>query len=78
MESSPLCPQCEQTNTSTDNILWICPDCSHEWNDNDLASDADERTVRDANGTVLNDGDTVTLIKDLKVRGTSCSRSVRK
>ena len=71
MDSNPICPQCQQANTSTDTISWICTDCSHEWNDNDLSSDAEGRTVRDANGTVLNDGDTVTLIKDLKVRGTS-------
>ena len=71
MDSNPICPQCQQPNTYTDTISWICADCSHEWNDNDLSSDADERTVRDANGIVLIDGDTVTLIKDLKVRGTS-------
>ena len=71
MDSNPLCPRCQQANTYADTISWFCTDCSHEWNDNDLASDADERTMRDANGTVLNDGDTVTLIKDLKVRGTS-------
>ena len=71
MDSNPLCPQCQQANTYTDTISWFCADCGHEWNDNDLSGDADERTIRDANGTVLNDGDTVTLIKDLKVRGTS-------
>jgi len=71
MDSNPLCPQCQQANTYTDTISWCCADCGHEWNDNDLSGDADEPTVRDANGTVLNDGDTVTLIKDLKVRGTS-------
>lgn len=71
MDSNPICPRCQQANTYTDTISWFCADCNHEWNDNDLSSDAEEHTIRDANGTVLNDGDTVTLIKDLKVRGTS-------
>jgi protein PhnA len=71
MDSNPLCSQWQEANTYTDTISWFCADCGHEWNDNDLSSDADEPTVRDANGTVLNDGNTVTLIKDLKVRGTS-------
>jgi len=71
MESNPICPACQQPNTYTDTVSWFCTDCGHEWNENDLLTNADERQVRDANGTVLNDGDTVTLIKDLKVRGTS-------
>jgi protein PhnA len=52
--------------------LWVCPECAHEWSDAPAAADAEEaKVVRDAVGNVLNDGDTVTVIKDLKVKGSS-------
>lgn len=54
--------------------MYICPECAHEWNSSTVATEAAEvegATVRDANGNVLQDGDTVTVIKDLKVKGSS-------
>ena len=67
----PACPTCNSALTYEDGSLYICPECAHEW-PKDVASDADEqRVVRDAHGTVLQDGDTVTIIKDLKLKGSS-------
>ncbi len=59
-------------NTYPDGDIFICPDCSHEWSANAPQETAEEkRAHKDAHGNVLNDGDTVTLIKDLKVKGSS-------
>ena len=72
--SFPSCPQCGLDNTYPDGELFICPDCAHEWSAN-AADSSDEdggpRIIKDANGTPLADGDTVLLIKDLKVKGSS-------
>ncbi len=69
MENLPNCPKCNSEYTYADGELLICPECAHEWT---LASASeDELTVKDANGNVLNHGDTVILIKDLKVKGSS-------
>ena len=69
----PNCPKCQSTYTYEDGNNYICPECAHEWcmseapeNDNE-----DELVVKDANGNLLQDGDTVTVIKDLKVKGSS-------
>lgn len=73
------CPQCNSENIYHDGSLWNCPDCSHEWNPAlDIAKDSstDPDVIKDANGTPLNDGDTVTVIKDLKVKGSSSSIKV--
>ncbi|EEB44720.1 putative alkylphosphonate utilization operon protein PhnA [Providencia alcalifaciens DSM 30120] len=51
--------------------MYICPECAHEWNDAEPVADIDELIVKDANGNLLADGDTVTVIKDLKVKGSS-------
>jgi protein PhnA len=58
--------------------LLVCPECAHEWNPEDAAEDAveQERVVKDASGNVLQDGDSVTIIKDLKVKGSSTSIKV--
>ena len=64
------CPQCEMDNTYFDGMLNICPDCGNEWS----ASGESEETSkisRDSNGTILESGDAVTVIKDLKVKGSS-------
>jgi protein PhnA len=72
MSSLPPCPKCSSEYTYQDNTLYICPECGHEW-----GQGADEETldlafvVKDAHGTVLQDGDTVAVIKDLKVKGSS-------
>lgn len=70
MSDLPNCPQCQSEYTYQDQGLFICPECGYEWNDqpNDEGKD---HVVKDANGNVLADGDTVSVIKDLKVKGTS-------
>ena len=69
MSTLPNCPQCGLDNTYADGALWVCPDCGHEW-----GADAEAQqgmVVRDSNGNVLAAGDTVVVIKDLKVKGSS-------
>ena len=69
MSELPPCPQCGCVYTYEDGALIICPECAHEWSP---AADAETAKVwRDANGNELADGDTVTVIKDLKVKGSS-------
>jgi protein PhnA len=71
MSALPPCPQCASALTYEDGPLLVCPECAHEWSPA-AATGADEASViRDANGAVLSDGDTVTVIKDLKIKGTS-------
>ncbi|CCG41403.1 zinc ribbon domain-containing protein YjdM [Magnetospirillum molischianum] len=67
------CPECNSENVYNDGSLWVCPECAHEWNPEAAAGDvgAGDTGVRDANGNVLSDGDAVTVIKDLKVKGSS-------
>ncbi|MBD8067650.1 zinc ribbon domain-containing protein YjdM [Bacillus sp. PS06] len=71
MEHLPNCPKCNSTYTYEDGHLFVCPECAHEWTQADSETNEDEKVVKDANGNVLNDGDTVTVIKDLKVKGSS-------
>lgn len=63
------CPACGLGNTYADGAVFVCPDCGHEWTLQSVAEDA--TVVRDCNGNVLAAGDTVVVIKDLKVRGSS-------
>lgn len=70
--SLPPCPQCASEYTYPDGELLICPECAHEWPVNAQAEVAEEaKVIKDAVGNVLQDGDTVTVIKDLKVKGSS-------
>lgn len=72
MSETPECPQCKSPYVYEDGVLYICPECAHEWAKNDVKNDAgNQDSVRDANGVELRDGDTVTVIKDLKVKGSS-------
>ncbi len=72
MNSLPQCPKCSSEYTYEDGDMYVCPECSHEWAKTAVVETADNvRIVRDAYGNVLNDGDTVTVIKDLKVKGSS-------
>lgn len=72
MTNLPKCPQCNSEYTYEDANLYICPECAHEWNKNDGITISEEiKVVRDANGNVLQDGDTITVIKDLKVKNSS-------
>lgn len=77
MSTLPPCPKCQSPYVYEDGMMLICPECAHEWMAGDGASaDADKFVVLDANGTALQDGDTVTVIKDLKVKGASSSLKV--
>ncbi|WP_296753384.1 zinc ribbon domain-containing protein YjdM [Thiobacillus sp.] len=72
MSSLPPCPQCGSEFTYEDGDQYVCPECAHEWPQAIAAENAEQmRVVRDANGTELHDGDTVSVIKDLKVKGSS-------
>ncbi|PIR00117.1 MAG: alkylphosphonate utilization protein [Nitrospinae bacterium CG11_big_fil_rev_8_21_14_0_20_45_15] len=70
-DTLPPCPQCNSAYTYEDRNLLICPECAHEWNPDAETTEADALVVKDAYGTPLQDGDTVTLIKDLKIKGSS-------
>lgn len=71
MEGTPNCPVCSMTNTYFDGTMFICPDCFHEWTNGGNADETEDTTPRDSNGAELMDGDAVTVIKDLKVKGSS-------
>ncbi|MDY6948620.1 MAG: zinc ribbon domain-containing protein YjdM [Pseudomonadota bacterium] len=73
MSNLPTCPQCGSNLTYEDGALYICPECGHEWSGTAQHSEsADQpRVIRDAVGNELRDGDAVTVIKDLKVKGSS-------
>lgn len=67
----PPCPKCASEFVYPDQSQLICPECGFEWNPNDHSADEDTPQVKDANGTLLTEGDRVTFIKDLKVKGSS-------
>ncbi|KTD29069.1 alkylphosphonate uptake protein PhnA [Legionella micdadei] len=72
LNTLPQCPKCNSEYTYEDGSLLICPECMHEWvKEASNKSEENERIVKDANGNRLQDGDTVTVIKDLKVKGSS-------
>lgn len=64
-----VCPKCKSENCYFDGMLNQCPDCGNEWSDSQEASQS--AVARDSNGSILEDGDAVTVIKDLKVKGSS-------
>lgn len=71
-DTLPPCPQCNSLYTYQDGDLLICPECAHEWLPGAARDNPEEvRIIKDANGNALQDGDTVTVIKDLKVKGSS-------
>lgn len=71
MSTLPNCPKCNEAYTYEDGAMYVCPMCAHEWAQNSATHDDAEAVIRDAVGNVLSDGDTVTVIKDLKVKGSS-------
>ncbi|MBD9479141.1 zinc ribbon domain-containing protein YjdM [Pseudoxanthomonas sp. PXM02] len=71
MSTLPPCPQCGSEYTYEDGMQLTCPECGHEWSADTATVGDDERVIKDANGNLLQDGDTVTVIKDLKVKGSS-------
>ena len=69
--SLPKCPSCHSSYVYIDGVSYICPECAHEWAVAATANDNDEIQIKDANGNLLQSGDTVSVIKDLKVKGSS-------
>jgi protein PhnA len=67
----PPCPTCQSEYAYEDGAMLVCPECAHEWSADAVDESDDERVIKDANGTVLQDGDTVSVMKDLKVKGSS-------
>lgn len=72
MNDLPACPECSSTLTYEDAGMYVCPECAHEWSKNVVPEEAEQTAViKDAVGNELHDGDSVTVIKDLKVKGSS-------
>ena len=65
----PNCPKCNSEYVYEDGLLLVCPECAFEWNPAEIVEEDNRIRAIDANGNQLADGDTVTLIKDLKVKG---------
>ena len=72
MSNLPNCPKCNSEYTYEDGSLFVCPECGYEWTTElETETSENEKIIKDSNGAVLTDGDTVTVIKDLKVKGSS-------
>ncbi|MPQ22757.1 zinc ribbon domain-containing protein YjdM [Carnobacterium divergens] len=71
MQSLPNCPECQSEYTYEDGSLLVCPECGHEWSLESNEETNEQNVIKDSNGNILNDGDTITVIKDLKVKGSS-------
>ncbi|MGM0829402.1 MAG: zinc ribbon domain-containing protein YjdM [Bacillota bacterium] len=72
MSEWPNCPKCNSEYTYEDGSLFVCPECAHEWTaEAATETSEEEKVVRDSNGNLLTDGDSVSVIKDLKVKGSS-------
>ena len=72
MSALPKCPKCNSEYTYEDGDNYVCPECAHEWSKKVSSySDEGEKVTRDSNGNILQDGDSITVIKDLKVKGSS-------
>ncbi len=75
MQNATNCLKCQSENIYADGNLWICPECGHEWSiyesEAKAAPTEEENVIRDAHGNILKDGDSVTVIKDLKIKGAS-------
>ncbi|QCR33665.1 zinc ribbon domain-containing protein YjdM [Lysinibacillus sp. SGAir0095] len=72
----PNCPKCNSEYTYEDGGLFVCPVCAHEWTGREEQIEDDTFVVKDSNGNSLTDGDTVTIIKDLKVKGSSSTLKI--
>src|SRR5690625_3945413 len=70
MQQLPNCPNCGSEYTYEDGFHYVCPECAHEWNDEEKVEET-AKVYRDANGNILKDGDSITVIKDLKIKGSS-------
>lgn len=69
METYPKCPKCQSEYTYQDRNMFVCPECANEWSA--VVETEDTSLIKDSNGNVLSDGDAVTIIKDLKIKGSS-------
>lgn len=77
MTALPNCPSCNSSLTYSDGTLLVCPECGHEWSPEGMApADEAQPVYKDAVGNILSDGDTVTIVKDLKVKGASSALKV--
>lgn len=76
MSNLPNCPKCNSQYTYEDGNMFVCPECAHEWNEGSEINNSEEKIVKDANGNILSDGDSVTIIKDLKVKGSSSTLKI--
>jgi protein PhnA len=70
MSNLPSCPECKSEYSYEMGALLVCSECAHEWNPSDVETE-EVRVIKDASGNVLSDGDDVTIVKDLKVKGSS-------
>lgn len=72
MSDLPQCPLCASALTYQDGALYVCPECAHEWSMDAVANAGEgDKVFKDANGNILQDGDSITVIKDLKIKGSS-------
>ncbi len=77
MQDQTKCPKCSSEGIYPDGTLWVCPDCNYEWSalsnaiKSDEANDPNDSVIKDAHGNQLNDGDSVSVVKDLKIKGAS-------
>lgn len=71
MSNLPNCPSCNSPYAYQDGEMLVCPECAHEWIDGEVSAEDAEPVYKDAVGNILTDGDTVTVIKDLRVKGAS-------
>ena len=69
MSDANPCPECRSAITYPTGTSWMCGECGHEWNPEEVAAEEAGNVVKDANGTVLNNGDDVVVVKDLPVKG---------
>jgi protein PhnA len=76
MAAYPNCPKCNSEYTYEDGTNFVCPECAHEWSTDLTEQETDTLIVKDANGKLLADGDSVTVIKDLKVKGSSSTLKI--
>jgi len=69
MSEIPPCPNCKSTYAYPSDALLMCPECGHEWNPEETAAEESGQVIKDANGNVLQDGDSVVVVKNLPVKG---------
>jgi protein PhnA len=71
MANLPRCPNCNSEWTYEEAGMFVCPECGHEWSGSTESLPEDTLVVKDTNGNILSDGDTIVVIKDLKIKGSS-------